>query len=229
MSRNYPIAFASGLLLQACLHAQTVPTATQPPTVPLQPEKTGQSFSSPTPIYQMNDVSKTLNLNQNQIANLDKLTDQTQAKYSDSYNKLNARNGNDRFTQGLELNRKFYGDWNTSARGIMNDNQWSRYQQLHYQYGGFNSLYEPVVQKELNLTPAQIKSLNEQSLWSAEQLQNINRIGATDPTKGTQMYRDYRKTYQERFNTFLTPEQLKSWQHLTGEPYNFQPTFVQPR
>jgi hypothetical protein len=33
-----------------------------------------------------------------------------------------------------------------------------------------------------------------------------------------------RKQYGERIRTVLTPEQQKSWQILTGETYNFQPS-----
>ena len=174
----------------------------------------------------MNDVSKSMNLTQTQIGSLNKLTDQTQAQYRDNYDKLSTFNVADRAARSQELDRKYNGDWNKGASDIFNDDQRSRYQQLNYQYGGFNSLYDPDFQTQLSLTPDQITNLNEHRTWSNQQLQEINGIGATDATKGTQMYRDYWKQHQERFNKYLTPGQQKIWAQKTGEPYAFQPGFT---
>jgi hypothetical protein len=81
------------------------------------------------------------------------------------------------------------------------------------------------VQTRLNLTPAQIKDLDAQWAWSNQQMQDINRTGATDAARGAQLYRDYWTQRQTRFNTFLTPAQQTTWQGLIGDPYTFQPTF----
>ena len=128
-----------------------------------------------------------------------------------------------------ELNRQYYGDWSKGAGSVFNDAQRARYQQLNYQYGGFNSFYDPAVQKQLNLTADQQRNLRAQWDWSDQQLQDINRVGATDPTKGTQMYRDYWTQRQERVNQFLTPDQQKEWRSIVGDPYTFRPNFTPAR
>ena len=64
--------------------------------------------------------------------------------------------------------------------------------------------------------------------FTNQQLQAINRLGATDRDKATQMYRDYQKQYQERFNKFLTPEQQQAWRQMIGDPFTFQPGFQPP-
>jgi hypothetical protein len=180
----------------------------------------------PTSLYRMNDVSKSLNLTPDQTTKLNKLTDQTQTHYRDDYAKLGTLNDADRFTRTQELNRQYNTDWNKGAGDIFNDTQRGRYQQFNYQYGGFNTLYDPDVQKRLNLTPAQVKDLRTHSDWSNQQVQDINRLGATDATKGTQAYRDYWTQHQERFNKFLTADQQKGWREMSGEPYAFQPNFT---
>lgn len=177
----------------------------------------------------MNGVSKSLNLTQDQITNLNKVTDQTQAQYRDNYNKLKTLDQNDREARTRELNRQYYGDWNKGASSILNATQMNRYQQLNYQYGGFNTFHDPAIQKQLNLTPDQIKNLNEHSNWSNQQLQEINGIGTNDPTKGTQLYQDYWKQHQERLGNYLTSDQQRAWQKMTGEPYEFQPNFTPKR
>jgi hypothetical protein len=209
------LVLASGLALTSSISAQTAPPRQTPTQTNLYP---------PT-LYQMNDVSKTLKLNQEQINSLNKVTGQVQTQYRDDYNKLSTLNEAERFERAQELNRKYYSDWNKGARDVFNDTQRTRYQQFNYQYGGFNSFYDPDVQKQLNLTPEQVKDLREHSDWSNKQWEEIHRMGATDPTKGIELYGDYWKQRQERFNKYLTPEQQKAWSGMTGDPYRFQPSF----
>jgi type III secretory pathway component EscR len=218
---------ACGLTLTGSVSAQApLPKPTQPQTGQAQVQQTNRF---PPALYQMNDVSKSMNLTAEQIGNLNKITEQTQAQYRDNYNKLNSLNDAERFTRTQELHRQYANDWNKGARDIFNDNQRSRYQQYNYQYGGFNSLYAPEVQKSLNLTERQMKDLRDQSAWNDQQLQDINRTGSVNATKGAEMYRDYWKQRHERFNTFLTPDQQKVWGGMIGEPYTFQPAFVPGR
>jgi hypothetical protein len=154
------------------------------------------------------------------------LTEQTQAQYRNNYNKLNA---SERAARAQELNQQYFSDWNKGAENILNQNQRLRYQQLNYQYGGFNALSDPGVQKRLNLTAAQMRELRANSDWSNEQIQEINRMEAANPTKASQMYSNYWKQRQERFDKFLTPEQQKEWRDMTGEPYAFQPNTAPSR
>ncbi|VTR92846.1 unnamed protein product [Gemmata massiliana] len=211
----------------SCLGCTALPlTAFAQPT---QPVPAPPATPYPTALYRMNDVSKALNLTQDQITKLNALTDQTQTQYRDNYAKLGTLNDADRFARTQELNRQYYTDWNKGARDIFNDTQRARYQQVNYQYNGFNTLYEPDVQKRLNLTADQVKGLRDQADWSAQQLQDINRVGATDTTKGAQLYRDYWTARQERFNKFLAADQRKAWNELTGDAHTFQPVFTPRR
>ena len=132
-------------------------------------------------------------------------------------------------SRAQELNRKYYSDWNKGARDIFKEDQRTRYQQFNYQYDGFNSLYDPEVQKRLNLTERQIKDLREHSDWSNKQWEEIQRMGTTDPTKATQSFNEYWKQREERFGKYFTPEQQKAWSGMIGDPYKFQPTFTRPR
>jgi hypothetical protein len=198
-------------------------------SVSAQPNPPAATTPYPIALYQMNDISKSLNLTAEQISNLNKLTEQTQAKYRDDYAKLSALKEAERFNRMQELNRQYYADWTKGAGSVFNDTQRTRYQQLGYQYGGFGTFYDPDVQKRLNLTADQQKALRDQWDWSNQQLQEIYRTGATDATKGTQMYNDYWKARQARLDKFLTADQQKAWRDLTGDPYTFQPTFTPRR
>jgi hypothetical protein len=212
----------AGVLAASPLWAQVNP---QPPR-PAPPSTTGYY---PPALYQMPDVGKTLNLTAEQVASLNKLTEQTQTQFRDPYAKLAALAEAERLAQIQDLNRQYVSDWNKAARDIFNDTQRARYQQLYYQYGGFNAFTDPEIQKRLALTDAQLRDLRDQQMWSARQMQDVNRLGTTDATKAAQMYRDYWRERQERFNKYLTAEQQKLWREMVGDPYTFQPTFVPPR
>lgn len=223
------LGLTCGLILAASVSAQTTPApkVAQPPAQPAQPQA-GTTNLYPAAVYNMPGVGKSLNLTQTQITNLNKLTDQTQAKFRDDFAKLGTLKDAERITQLQGLNQRYLTDWNKGAADILNDTQRTRYQQLHYQYGGFGSLYDPNVQKQLNLTAEQQKALQAQWDWSNQQLQEINRLGTTDATKGAEAYRNYWTARQERFDKFLTPDQQKTWRTMTGEPYTFLPNFVPP-
>ncbi len=232
MRLQYVLGLACGLALTNAVPGTNCAARSKTRSNP--PPQTGQTQPAqtnlyPPALYRMNDVSKSLNLTQDQINSLNKLTEQTQARYRDSYNKINTLNDADRYARTEAINREYYGDWNKGARDIFNAEQRTRYQQLNYQYGGFHSLNDPDIQKGLNLTPDQLKNLRQSADWSSQQLQEINRIGVTDPDKGTKLHREYWQQHQERFNKFLTLQQQKAWREMTGEPYTFQPTFTPSR
>ena len=223
------LGWAGALALATSANAQTQPPVRTQPQVQPGEARPAQTNLYPPTLYQMNDVSKTLNLNREQIDSLNKVTGQVQSQYRDDYGKIGTLSGVDRAARLQELNRNYYTAWNKGANDVFNDTQRSRYQQLNYQYGGFNSLYDPEVQKQLNLTERQMKALGEHSDWSNKQWDEIQRMGATDPTKATQSFNEYWKQREERFGKYFTPEQQKAWSSMTGEAYKFQPTFTRPR
>jgi hypothetical protein len=160
---------------------------------------------------------------------LDALTQRALADYQPRYKRLADVAEADRAARTAELNREYEIALLKGTRDILDEKQANRYQQLYYQYGGFNTLTDPDVQKRLNLTDAQRKSLRESIEWNDKQMQEINRTAGKDRERAAQLYRDYRRLYDERFSKTLTPEQLRTWQDMTGEPYTFQPAFIPPR
>ena len=183
----------------------------------------------PNALYQMGDVGKTLNLTPDQVAKLNDVTANTQARYRDDYGKLGTLADAARLARAMELNRSYDADWNKGARDVLDDAQRGRYRQMSYQYGGFDALHDPDVQKQLSLSADQQRDLRAQSDWSSQQVAAFNQMAATDPARATQMYRDYWTARQERLNKFLTPDQQKAWNQMAGDPYTFQPAFAPQR
>jgi hypothetical protein len=227
---RFAYSLGLGLALAGAAGAQTTATPGNP-----QPE-TGKripadqaAIALPPALYQMGDVGKSLQLTQDQINRLNGVTQKMQTQYAPQLEKLGTLSEAERFARIQELNRLYSADWYKSASDIFNDQQRTRYQQLTQQFGGFSTLYDPEVQKRLNLTPEQVRNLRANVEWSNQQFGTINTLGATDASKGTQQYERYMKEREERFTKFLTPEQLKTWREMTGDPYTFQPTFTPKR
>jgi hypothetical protein len=197
---------------------------TPPANRPIQPGPVPYNTVHP-PLYRMNDVAQTMNLTPQQITQLNQLTDKTQITFRDRYNQVGTLPEAERAARIQELNGQYRSEWTNGARGIFNDNQLSRYQQLHYQYGGFNTLNDPTVQRRLNLTPEQRTALNENLNWSAQQQASLDRLTGVERENA---YRTYQTDQQRRFSQYLTPEQLRTWREITGEPYTFQPILPGP-
>jgi hypothetical protein len=214
MRLPYVLGFAVTLGLVSSVMAQTTAQPRPAPTYPYPPI-----------LYQSPDVAKSMRLTAEQVDKLNQISELAQTRFRTNYDKLTPE---ERSRQIQELNREYTADSLRGARDIMNDDQWKRYQQLSLQYGGFYSLTDPEVEKRLRLTDQQRINLREYMEWSDKQMQDINKVGATNRDKGEALYRDYQKEYQSRFNKLLTTDQQKAWREMAGEPYNFAPAFVAP-
>lgn len=166
-----------------------------------------------------------------------KLTDQ-------QYNQLNKSYGNyyGKYQQGItsfgkdltaeqrnqkmaELQQGFHKNFSTATNEVFTDaQQRQRYNQLYLQYQGYNAFSDPMVQEKLNLTAEQRLQLGQYGQEWHTQMNDLGRVYQTDREGTTTKYHGMRKQYGERIGTVLTPDQQKSWQLLTGESYNFQPS-----
>src|SRR5437773_213658 len=93
----------------ACVLALAAALAAQPAT----PEAPANPY--PVALYRMADVGKAMNLTPDQVANLNTLTERTQAQYRDDYAKLATTNEAERAARIQELNRRYNADWSKGA------------------------------------------------------------------------------------------------------------------
>jgi hypothetical protein len=182
------------------------------------------TYTTPPAIHQMNEVSRSLTLNDDQMIRLNELLGNLQGSYREYYTAAGKLPDAERASRLDELNRKYTDEWMRGAKTVLNESQMTRYRQLHWQYSGFNSFSDPDMQKRLNLTDEQRKTLRDNRTWSDQQIREINRVGASDPERADKLHRDYQKAYQAKIDKFLTPEQLRTWRNVTGEHFEFPRT-----
>lgn len=249
------LAPAAGLLLTAAVEAQVRPPATPPSTPPstpgaapkppgtaptspgtapgtggttsrpASPSTGGMANTLPSPLFRQPDVGRNLNLTDRQITQLNAMTDRMQARFQADLDRLGRLSDADRATRVQEMNRQFTNDWVAGAREFMTAAQLNRYQQLQLQFGRFNSLADPTVQRQLNLTADQQTRLRDAMTWSDDQMRQILQTGVSDRDRALRQYGDYNRAYQDRLNTILSADQRQQWREMTGEPFTFQPQF----
>jgi len=166
-----------------------------------------------------------MGLSDRQMADLNRLTLTLQSRFASDFQGISRLPAADQLTRRAALDHQFQQDFITAARDVLDARQLNRYQQLMLQSGGFSSLADPAVARQLGLTATQIGNLQAAIDWSNGQLRDINALAATDRTRATRLYADYQKTFQDRFNRFLTADQQRTWATLTGDPFAFQPAF----
>ncbi|HVK13773.1 MAG TPA: hypothetical protein VM597_33835 [Gemmataceae bacterium] len=157
---------------------------------------------------------------------MNRLNTTLQTRYASDFQGISRLPAADQVARRAELERQYRQDFLTGARDIFNANQLNRYQQLDYQYGGFRALSDPVVQRQLGLTEAQIRDLQASIDWSTGQMREITTTAATDRERAARLYTDYQRAFTDRFNRFLTPEQQRTWGTLVGDPYTFRSPFT---
>lgn len=179
----------------------------------------------PSPLFQQTEVSRSLGLTERQGSELGRLTQTLQTRFASDFQGLSRLPAADQASRRQELLRQYQQDFVAASRDVFDASQLNRYQQLQLQSGGFNTLSDPAVQRQLALTEPQRRDLQSSIDWSSGQMREITALAATDRERATRLYADYQKTFQDRFNRFLTPEQTRTWQTLVGDPFAFPPVF----
>ena len=103
--------------------------------------------------------------------------------------------------------------------------QLARYQQLQFQFGGFNSLNDPVAQKALSLTDAQVAQLKQDVAWAAQQQAAIQQAARTNQARALELSNAFTTASEQRLNKLLTPAQQQTFAQLAGNRIAFPPIF----
>jgi hypothetical protein len=204
--------FAStfALLLATSVQAQSLDRAGGSPTAS---SAAGAGYYL-TPFSRIPGIYRSVETSPDPLERLTSAGSNMQSRYRGSLEDLARLNTPARVTRTIEL-----------RGGTLIPDQENRSRQLPVQDGGFSSFNDPTVQKRLNLTPEQIRQINEANAWSQQQWEEINKTGATDFQAGLKFFQNYQRDYQDRLNKILTPEQLKTWQGMSGDRSRLQPTF----
>jgi len=179
-----------------------------------------------TPWFSNPEVRQQFKLNDTQYDQLNKSYGESYGRYQQGMKDFGKDLTPEQRGQKMgELQQGFTKDFSTSANKVFTDpQQRQRYNELNLQYQGYNSFSNPTVQEKLNLTPEQRQQLGQQGQEWHKKMAGLGQMYQTDPQGATKQFNAMRKTYGQNVNTVLNPQQQQTWQNMTGQPYNFQPS-----
>src|SRR5262245_6410920 len=136
-------AAVAALLIVSAVSAQTQPPTPPPKTPPATtptiggkrtdpifpttggtPGKSNVTF--PTDLFRMNEVSKSIELTDRQVNQLNLMTEKLQTRYRQQFDRLGGLSAQDQADRTLLLNREYINAWLSGSAGILNDRQLTR-------------------------------------------------------------------------------------------------------
>lgn len=175
------------------------------------------------PWFENRAVREQLRLNENQFNRLNQAYQRAWRQYNQNVTGLGEGLSAEARQERMQaLRNDFDRDFSQARSTVFNDPQIrDRYNQLNYQYRGYEAFQEPDLQQRLNMTPEQRQQIGQlRDEWNAE-MGDVEQLYSTDPDAAADRYRQLQMQSQERLGTFLTPEQQRRWSETIGDRFDF--------
>ena len=184
---------------------------------------TYNGYYSQTPWFSHPTVREQLQLNEQQYNQLNQDYRQAWNRYYQGWSKLDQNlTPAQRQQREAELRAGFQKNFSPTVTTVFADPaSRQRYNQLYWQYQGYDAFQDPTLQQQLNLTAEQQQQLNQYgTAWNTQYNTWRNDYPNNRETIG-QKFRESRREARQRINDTLTPAQRKTWNNLIGQPYEF--------
>ncbi len=177
-----------------------------------------------TPWFGNPNVRQQLGFNDTQFSQMNNAYRQAWSAYQQGLTKMTPNlTPEQRSEQMRTLQQNFYNNFSQSTSGILTDPQMrNRFNQLSYQYRGYDALLDPSVQRDLKFTDEQRQKLNEYNQNWNNSMNELYRDYGTNRDDATRRFTDLQAREQSRINEILTEQQRQSWRQMIGDPYRFQ-------
>jgi len=184
---------------------------------------TGFNPIGQTPWFANPAARQHLNLNDTQFNTLSRNYSQAWNTYNRGMTGLDANLSPQlRSQRQSKLNDQFRRDFSQGFDAVFpNEEARNRFHQLDLQYRGYSAFSDPTVAQRLNLTEDQRQKFDQ---WGNEWNRNYTnwrRDYARNRDQVNTQFEDSRKQFRDRVQNTLTPEQQKTWQEMTGRPFDF--------
>lgn len=186
---------------------------------------------SPTPFFNDPGARQQLNMNPNQYRNLNRAYQNAYGRYNRALRNLNPNlTAQQRAERLQQLQSQFNQQLSSTLNGTFTNPQaMARYNQLNRQFMGFNAFNNPTIQRELNLSPDQLRQIRTLANNWRQQLQQFrqgagNNLNTVDMNQWNRMWMQY----QNQLNGILTPQQQQIWAQQIGQPFVFSPSVFMP-
>ncbi len=176
-----------------------------------------------TPWFSNPNIRQQLQLNDDQFNRLNQAYTQSWQRYNQGLSGLDRNlNEQQRMQRMQEMNGSFQKDFSKSVNDVIADKAArQRYNQMEWQYRGYDAFNDPTLQQQLNLNDEQRQKLTQyQNEWN-NQMRSWQGEFGKDRDGVANRFREARRAQQERINSTLTPDQRKMWTDMGGKPFDF--------
>lgn len=176
-----------------------------------------------TPWFTNPSVREELRLNDQQHADLNRHYERAWVQYNKNRNVVDSSLSTQKqAVRENELRADFQKQFDPAVNSAFTDPAVrARYNQLNYQYQGYNAFQDPAVQEQLNLTADQQQQFTRYGTAWDRQMANWRTDYPADRERVAQELRQSRREALRRIDNTLTPAQRAKWTSLTGKPYEF--------
>jgi len=192
-----------------------------PKNVPPAPVPRVYDGINETPWYNNSLVREHLKLSDEQVERMNQVHNQYWERYHEQVNKLAPDlTPIERWKQMHQLHNGYYNNFNQNTEDVLTDAAVrNRYNQLQWQYRGYGAFNDPLLQEKLNLTEQQRRDLGQANREWNQKMSKWKEDYATDQERVIKQFNSGRGDYTERLKSVLTPAQQRSWEAVTGTPY----------
>jgi hypothetical protein len=180
---------------------------------------------SPVPWFNNPSIRGELKLTPEQFKQLNTSYDQYYKRFQTGTSGLDKLTPAHRAERINQLASTFNSDMATLVKEKLTPVQTERFNQLYYQYRGYDALNDAPVLGKLELTDKQRDQLRKFAQEYEQKLTAIYGVLDKDREAATRSYMELRRATSQRIDTLLEAQQRRAWRNLTGSPYEFQPDF----
>jgi len=180
-----------------------------------------------SPWFNNPQVRQQLNLNDEQFKGLSNAYQQAYNNYQQGVNGLDKTLSDAQRQQRMnDLQQNFYKDFSTSTDKYLTDpTARQRYNQLYWQYRGYDAFTYPPIADALKLTPEQRNRFSQlQQNWNT-QMSKLTPMyqNQNDRQQAVTQFSKLQSDINNQVNSILTPEQQTQWRQMSGTAYTFPP------
>jgi len=184
--------------------------------------------SSPVMLLGMEEVRKELKLEDDAMEKLSDLAEDFQADMREEVMAIMQDAGDDRegaMKEVAEVVKEMSEDVMKEVKGMLNDKQMKRLNQLHVQRMGFNALMDASIKKELKITDEQTEKI-EKAMADAqsemrEAMMEMRESGSFDREAFAEMRQESNEKMAAIGDKVLNDDQKKKLKEMKGEKFEF--------
>ena len=174
-----------------------------------------QTMISPGNLLAQGDFKKELKLDRDQDRKISEIT-KDYRKRSDAAMKTSQTGDFNAMSNVIQTMKAIEDDTNANVASVLNPDQSKRLREMQWQVMGAKSLYEPDLQKLLNLTPEQIAKIDEYRKGEMGRMMQAMQ-GGSDPRKTAEGLKKQRAETKVFLMGCLTPEQAAAFKDAMGK------------